>query len=232
MMTQFSPPAAPAVRNGYRLSWTQHPTRPGCWDTTSVTIARYNGDGTQAVAAEYQRGYPGVPPHDVFRQRGPDGTEAHFALCSPDYQETAVIDLGTGAVIAAEDRTDQRWGFCPVGFYVPDWHDVHDRSIMPGSKYWRDSYAWPDGTLGFVWGCYWGEDFGWKVQCLDLSRVAEGIVMRDERFGYVPIETGPRDTSPSEFIQVHADEGNGPAVTFRVPRQFHLISGEEFDVPR
>ena len=43
----------------------------------------------------------------------------------------------------------------------------------------------PDnGDLGFVWGCKWGDDSSWKVECLDLSRVAEGVLKRDSRLGY------------------------------------------------
>lgn len=73
---------------------------------------------------------------------------------SRDYTLSAVIDLGTGEVIAEEEETfydeaKTRPGasFCPVGFYVPDWWDVHDDSIIPGSEYWDEANEWPRGTL-------------------------------------------------------------------------------------
>jgi hypothetical protein len=37
--------------------------------------------------------------------------------------------------------------------------------------------------MGFVAGCFWGDDSSWKIQYLDLSRADEGILKRDERLG-------------------------------------------------
>jgi hypothetical protein len=34
-----------------------------------------------------------------------------------------------------------------------------------------------------------GDDSSWKVQYLDLSRVQQGVVRRDERFGYLELAT-------------------------------------------
>lgn len=67
---------------------------------------------------------------------------------------------------------------------------MNDDSIIPGSEYWDGDKEWPTGLFGFVWGCYWGDDTSWKVQHLDLSRVQEGIIARDNRFGYVELATG------------------------------------------
>lgn len=41
---------------------------------------------------------------------------------------------------------------------------------------------------GFVYGCVWG--WPYQIQYLDLSRVEEGIIQRDERFGYIDLPTG------------------------------------------
>jgi len=130
----------------------------------------------------------------------------------------------TGEIVAAEKAASG--GFCPAGFYVPDWRDVHDGSILPGSRYWEDHDEWPDGSLGFVWGCVWGDDDGWKVQALDLSRVAEGVLRREERFGYLYLDTRC-DLDPGDFIRCSPGEGShGPRVTFSVPRQYDAITGE------
>jgi len=42
-----------------------------------------------------------------------------------------MIDLATGKVLASEEPSAT--GFCPTGFYVPDWWDINDSSILPGS---------------------------------------------------------------------------------------------------
>jgi hypothetical protein len=36
-------------------------------------------------------------------------------------------------------------GFCPVGFYVPDWWDMHSGTIIPGSESWDSDREWPTG---------------------------------------------------------------------------------------
>ncbi len=45
-------------------------------------------------------------------------------------------------------------------------------------------------TWGFISGCHWGDDSSWKVQFLDLSRASEGILVRDQRFGYIELPSG------------------------------------------
>jgi len=54
-------------------------------------------------------------------------------------------------------------------------------------KEWSDRHPYDDQTLdfGFVGGCQWGDDTSTKLQFLDLSKVEEGIIKRDARFGYV-----------------------------------------------
>ncbi|MGD0811448.1 MAG: hypothetical protein ABSA91_17335 [Acidimicrobiales bacterium] len=44
--------------------------------------------------------------------------DRNFALISPHYTATSVMDLATGEIIAGEQPSSG--GFCPVGFYVPD----------------------------------------------------------------------------------------------------------------
>ena len=180
--------------------------------------------------ARYARNHAMFATFEPFRQRGRD-----FALVSREYTKAAVLDLVTGDIIAEE--SDEKWNFCPVGFYVPDWWDLHDDSILPGSPYWSKDHELPDGTFGFVWGCVWGDDSTWKIQWLDLSRVAEGVLTREERFGYVEVST--RDwcspalsldpplsegSAPPPFIEVRLDNGKA-RVTFDVPMDFDLSTG-------
>ncbi len=142
-----------------------------------------------------------------------------FALVSLRYTATAVLDLATGRVIAEELESSA--GFCPVGFYVPDWWDLHDGLIIPGSEYWNTDREWLSGELGFVWGCVWGDDSSWKVQHLDLTGIQSAEIRRDERFGYVELATDgyqspcfgadgaalPRDSDPPPFIKLERYEG-------------------------
>ena len=79
-----------------------------------------------------------------------------FALISRDYTRTAVLDLTSGRVVAEEPGKSggaSGEGFCPAGFYVPDWSDLHTGSVIPGSEYWNADQEWPNGDFGFVWGC-------------------------------------------------------------------------------
>ena len=115
-------------------------------------------------------------------------------------------------------------GLCPVGFYVPDWWDVHDGSNLPGSYYWKDDAEHPKGDFGFVWGCIWDDDSSWKVQYLDLSKVQEGIIKRDERFSYIELATDA-ESDPSEFINCNFHDG-GSRVEFKTLNSFDLKSGK------
>lgn len=130
-------------------------------------------------------------------------------------------------------------GFCPVGFFVPDWLDVHDGSVIPGSEYWNSDDEWPSGEFGFVWGCVWGDDSSWKVQHLDLTGIQSGVIRRDARFGYVELATdGYRNpcfvpeeapplqgSNPPPFIKMERWEGK-TNITFAVEMQFEFASGQ------
>jgi hypothetical protein len=128
---------------------------------------------------EYNRNYRMLQTFEPFRN-----SHGEFALISRHYMATAVLDLRSGEIIA-EERGDSNH-FCPVGFFVPDWWDVNSGDL-PGSETWTADDEWPIGDFGFVWGCAWGDDSSWKVQYLDLSRVHEGIIAREERFGYLEL---------------------------------------------
>jgi hypothetical protein len=168
-----------------------------------------------------------------------------FALISRDYTKTAVLDLASGEVIAEETHAGSRgYGFCPVGFYVPDWWDVHDGSELPGSEHWSSDDEWPTGDFGFVWGCVWGDDSSWKIQYLDLSRVQDGVINRDERFGYIELAADNYKTpclildpevaktvAPPGFIRVSRFEGV-TTVKFSVEMTFDLQSGKSSEWQR
>jgi len=234
--TDFEIPSHPKPRDKYAIKDSRKANRPGTWDTTIVEVfRRTSSSGHLEKICEYERNYSMLQTFEPFRQGSRE-----FALISRDYTKTAVLDLGSGSVIAEE--TDEPGapaggGFCPVGFYVPDWWDVNDESVIPGSEYWDADHEWPNGEFGFVWGCHWGDDSAWKVQYLDLSRVQQGVVRREERFGYVELATfgfkspcltldpeAPRRSAPPHFIDVSRHDGVAQ-VTFAVEMRFSLESG-------
>jgi hypothetical protein len=191
--TDFEVASRPKPRDRYLVKASARPNRPGTWDSTVVEVLRRKGDALERVG-EYVRNYSMLSTFEPFRQG-----ERELALISREYTKTAVLDLASGEVIAEETESSPGAGFCPVGFYVPDWWDVNDDSIIPGSEYWDGDKEWPTGMFGFVWGCYCGDDTSWKVQHLDLSRVQEGIIARDDRFGYVQLATGRYISGAARF---------------------------------
>jgi hypothetical protein len=233
--TEFEMPSRPKPRDRYFVTLSAKPNRPGTWDSTRVEVFRRGlSAGENERICEYERNYAMLETFEPFRQG-----EREFALISRDYTRTAVLDLASGTVIAEEVQSGAPGsGFCPVGFFVPDWWDVHDGSRLPGSEYWHADDEWPLGDFGFVWGCYWGDDSSWNVQYLDLSRVRQGVISRDERFGYIELATlgyetpcltpGPqpiKQSAPPHFISVSRYTGVSK-VTFAVEMTFDLSSGK------
>jgi hypothetical protein len=206
----FEVPSKPTPRDRYSTRVTR--TSPeGAWTTVHVDVLA--GD---RVVAGYDRNHSMLGTFEPFRQG-----DREFALIAPHYTATSVLNLDTGEIVAGEERDPD--GFCPVGFYVPDWWDIHDGSLVPGSLYWTDDMEWPRGDFGFVWGCMWGDDSSRKVQYLDLSRVQQGELVRDERFRYVELATHSK-LSPREFIRCSSYEGQ-LQVTLSVLQRFDLATG-------
>ncbi|HKA08568.1 MAG TPA: hypothetical protein VKD71_15020 [Gemmataceae bacterium] len=233
VQTDFETPPRPKPRDRYFVRSTRKAYGPGILPGSMVEVFRRAGAGGEPEkVCEYERNYGLLHTFEPFRQGGRE-----FALISPQYTGTSVLDLATGRVIAEEPVSPG--GFCPVGFYVPDWWDLHDGSIIPGSEYWKAESEWPTGEFGFVWGCIWGDDGSWKVQYLDLTGIQDGVIRRDERFGYVELATTAyrspcfepeavaplRGSEPPPFIRVWQWEGK-TRVTFAVEMRFDLASGQ------
>ena len=164
---------------------------------------------------------------EPFRQLGADGWH-DYALVSTLDSGIAVLDLESGAVVADEslgvvNRALGRWGFgyAPVEFFVPDWWDVHDGSVLPGNPLWSSTTdSSPSGMYGFVAGCVWGDASSWKIHYLDLSRISDGVVGRDDRFGYLEI---PPDAGLKDRVRFHVDTPE--RVRIDVTLTFDLATG-------
>jgi hypothetical protein len=234
--TDFEMPSRPNPRDRWCVRTSPKDYGEGRWEGTNVEVLERTATGLE-TRARYVRNYAMLSTFEPFRQHGRD-----FALVAPHYTGSAVLDLATGEIIAEEPATSG--GFCPVGFYVPDWWDVRNGSILPGAPDWTSDMEWPDGMGGFVWGCLWGDDSTWKVQWLDLSRVREGVLTREERFGYLELATQawpnpclsvdppPAEGSrPPPFINVSRYDGRTRA-TFHVEMEFDADTGRNDDWQR
>ncbi|MDQ6741182.1 MAG: hypothetical protein M3021_12695 [Actinomycetota bacterium] len=135
------------------------------WSHTRIGVFRQSGDRKEQVG-EYLRNDADRPKTFCpFRRAGKD-----YALYAPFSTTTRIMALPSCQDFGGEEPHDG--GFCPVEFYVPAPRAPQDASLV-------DHYP-----FGFVGGCYWMDDY--QIQYLDLSRVAEGIVVRDQRTGYIP----------------------------------------------
>lgn len=238
--TDFVMPSKPKPRDRYVVRVAPIDNGPCAWKSSRMEVFERTADGVAAApCATWERDHGPYETFEPFRQG-----DRTLALISRDYTRSAVIDLATGAVIAEEDesfydeaKTQPGAGFCPVGFYVPDWWDVHDDSIIPGSEYWDEANEWPRGEFGFVWGCHWGDDSSWKLQMLDLRDVTRGVLRREERFGYVAVRddewTSPcfdeappdaKGSKPPPFLGV-SWYGASPVVKVRTSLGFDLARG-------
>ena len=150
------------------------PRREGVWGTLRVEIVREE-DGE--VVGSYERNHPSL--YDTFCPFRRGGRT--FALYSPHYTATRVMELPSCEDLSGEDPSDG--GFCPVDYFVP-----------------ADRETGEAGDIGFVAGCIWGDDTSWKIQALALSDLDQGALRRDERFGLIELPTGMR---LSEAISVH-----------------------------
>lgn len=164
---------------GYSIRVSKIESKLGYWNKNRVEVLKdgeYIGEYIRNYDAMYNTFHP-------FKQR--IGTEIkEYALISDDYTRTAVLSLPDCNIIAAEEAN--AYGFCPVDFFVP-YEDPYQ--WLENGKIIGDYEGIP-GTFGFVAGCHWGDDSSWKIQYLDLSRLAEGVIVRKDKFGYISLPRG------------------------------------------
>lgn len=174
----------------------------GHWKYGNIGVFEVADDGTEKQVGGYTRKYSSFyDTFFAFQQK-----DKWYALYSSDYTATSVMSLPDCKQIATEPGSS--WGFCPTGFYVPSKEDLTHRSIyhlyeakgeLDKAEEWfsknpenkADGLAFDQwlkdnmGTFGFVCGCVWGDDHSWKIQYLDLTKITEGVVTREARYGYV-----------------------------------------------
>ena len=104
--------------------------------------------------------------------------------------------------------------------------DGHYNWVWGPKKLWDHGWIIYPPDFGFVSGCVWGDDSSWKIQYLDLSRIEEGIVKRDERFGYIEL---PPSLSLKKAIETedcqHVCGLGGRTIGISVQLKFDLDTG-------
>lgn len=99
-----------------------------------------------------------------------------------------------------EGQNMSSWNFCPSEFHVPDVYDILNnkeieelQEVVNTSKdldFWQD---WMNNfinrrTFAFEAGCVWGDDWSYKVQAIDLTKIFQGEIQDDDRFGYLILQ--------------------------------------------
>jgi hypothetical protein len=184
-------------------------------------------DGSSTKIGSYIRSFGSM--YSTWEPFEQDGKE--YALCSPDYWRTSVMELPSCKIIATEDLSyvDEKTGekkdgssagFCPRDFFVMgryddccDNEDIESTFTIYDGSY-DDKIYDPSGSVeknnevlgkfGFVAGCLWGDDSSDKIQFLDLSRISEGIITKDERFGYLEL---PARLTLKESLEISLERG-------------------------
>lgn len=119
-----------------------------------------------------------------------------YALYSSDFTATRIMELPGCLDIGGEEPDID--GFCPEDYLVP----------------WDGERFYP---FGFVAGHEIDDDLTSKIQFLDLSRVHEGIIIRDNRFGYIEL---PFSMLLDEAISVY-----GETVSMTIEVAFDVETG-------
>jgi hypothetical protein len=209
--------------------------RPGTWNSIRVGVFRSEAEKKEQVG-EYVRNYPSL--FETFCQFSKGGRD--FALCSPDYTGTRIMELPSCKDIGGEER--QAGGFCPVEYYVPTYGNCEgERVNEPNKKGLKDRLEVDaersrNGPVyyhrfGFVAGCGWGDDSSWKIQYLDLSKAEVGIIKREARFGYIvlPGNLRLRDAIQLRYYNPEGKEDWEHRIRISVETAFDMRTGRVID---
>ena len=157
----------------------------------------------------YERTYPGFgkstcvpfPQYDFVDHQWHD-----YLLFSEEYVRASALNLETKKradepyPIDDDGKEHPGFGFCPTGFKVFSMMEEYvcadkdetkrDESIAFWNKTIDD---YPDnasfaleysGVFALESGCVWGDDTSDKLRYIDTSRIRDGILRTDERYGY------------------------------------------------
>lgn len=172
----------------------------GYWDYLTVGVFQRRdtllctGRLRDKLVGQYNRNY-----HSLMKTFYPfERNGKWYALYSKDYTATRVMSLPDCKDIGGEKPESN--GFCPAEIYVPK---IQRLIPMGEDKDGHTKYSKKLETayvpFGLIAGCVWGDDSSWKVMCVDLRQIENGILKPDDRFGYVAL---PRDLSLEKAVRV------------------------------
>lgn len=219
------------IQDKYTIKATSHCIKKGCWNVNDVDIFMHHETPiqltqniltkvrnwkrkllqqkpielltTETKIGSYRRNYSSMlRTWCPFTQDGKD-----YALYSDHYVATSVMSLPDCKNVVTEPLHSN--GFCPADFYVPEG---------------------VNGQFGFVAGCVWGDDSSWKIEFLDLSKISEGIIKREYKFGYIELPSG-RDLCDVISIDIyHWPKRRLADITFCVPELYFWkdVKDDEF----
>lgn len=211
--------------------------RPRVMSTTIVSI--YDGD---QFLGSYEHLFPAYGESTFCPFQHDD---RWYALYSADYTATRVMSLPECRDIGGEEPCPS--GFCPIEYYVPryrvkSWEQPTTGKtakvyVFDNNDRFRPSRDTPDNTVyhygpwqflatGFVAGCQWGDDASWKVEMLDLSGVADGVITRTARFGHFEL---PHRGSLRDALDFFYWTPDDPVLTIVRQEQRNLATGAVID---
>lgn len=197
--------------------------KEGHWPTSALLVYREG-----ILMGGYRRLYPSYGK-ETFMPFSWEGQ--WYALYSADYTCTRVLRLHADVIEDWCGEEAAGTGFCPTEFYTPQVFKLpgEDSSIWCfNAKNNYPTYAeflaeaqecgappeYPG--FGFLCGCIWGDDSDWKLRYVDYSKVADKILLIDERFGYHPLPKQPL----AECVDLSCWEPDFPSIFTSKREQF------------
>jgi hypothetical protein len=228
--------------------------KPGAWKGLRIGVFR-QADGIEQFVGEYERNYPSLfetffpfqsgkrelalysPDYTVTRILalpecidigGEEGSAAGFCPVEyvvPTYAEIeSVVNEDPPRRYRVNDPDDAQLEPTERTWEYPDPDTGQVRVGQSSSRAITPRLYYP---FGFVAGCAWGDDSSWKLQYLDLARADEGILVRDDRFGYVELPRGVNLKASIEMAGFGYDttEDWSEEINVAVRTRFNLVSG-------
>lgn len=226
---------------------------PGVLGSSRIGVFRVAGDREELVG-EYVRGLPGLgSTFHPFRAEdqelalySPDYTTTRlmrlpscediggeepnsWGFCPVEYYVPSFVEREYFDI----DDTPHRYRIID-----PKAEDLLTRTMkvrnhyrMDGTQIELEKPDKPLGSLqffpfGFVAGCIWGDDSSRKIQYLDLTDAARGIIRRQDKFGYIAL---PRSRSLRQSVHISSYEWPKPEdtiITIDIEKKYKLLTGE------
>lgn len=215
----------------------------GFWDYQIIGVFRKDADKEEQIGS-YKRNHSSFM--DTFHHFTINGKD--LAVYSPDYTCTRIMSLPDCKDIGGE-KSDS-FGFCPTGYYIPSYVDFEmisdyragqkvepyahkfrvdepDESSLNAPTEYINGSRRISGKLyypfGFVSGCIWGDDSSWKIEFLDLSKADQGILVREQRFGYIEL---PAELNLKQAISIcGGDDYEDPLIKIATESYYDFKTG-------